>query len=130
MTCHISGLEGLDPGKVLTAKPTVVSWSLPDDTEHVDVCVVSREVNEDYSGSSVKPKVVHQFCQYDGALFFGLTEVLIVSCSTVGCQQAPVRRTLDLFLCVVGPTAEEKDSTNIALALILKSVFSSTNPCI
>lgn len=84
--------------------------SLPDDAEHVDVCVVSREVDEDHSGPSVKPQLVHQLLQFDGALLFGPTQVLIVSRSTVCCQQAPVRGTFDLFLCVVGPAVEEEDT--------------------
>lgn len=95
-------------------------WPLPDDAEHVDVCVVSREVNEDHSGPSGQPQVVHQVCQYGGALLFGPTQVLIVSGSTVCCQQAPVRGTLDLFLCVVGPAAETGSrSPNCALRVTL-----------
>lgn len=76
---------------------------LPDDTEHVDVCVVSREVNECCSSSSVQPKVVHQFGQYVDARLFGPTQVLIVTRSTVSGQQAPVRGAFDLLLCVVRP---------------------------
>ncbi len=86
-------------------------FTLPDDAEHVDVCVVGGEVDEDYSGSSVQPQIAHQFHQYDGALLFGPTQVLIESGSTVCGQQAPVRGTFDFFFRVVGPAAEEEEDT-------------------
>lgn len=88
------------------AKTGISGRSGPDDAEHVDVCVVGGEVNEDHSGPSVQPQVVHQIFQYGGALLFGATQVLIVTCSAVCCQQAPVRGALDLLVGVVGPTAE------------------------
>lgn len=96
---------------------------LRDNTEHVDVRIVSREVNENCSGSSVQPKVVHQFFQYGGTLVFGPTQILIVSCSTVGGQQAPVRRAIHCFLCVVCPAAEtQKQTLNCAAVLVYNSV--------
>lgn len=76
---------------------------LPDDTEHVDVRIVSGKVNESCSGSSVQPKVVHQLLQDDGALLLGPTQVFVESRTTVGGQQTPVRGALQLFLCVVRP---------------------------
>lgn len=58
--------------------------SSPDDAEHVDVCIVSGEVDEDRSGSSVQPKVVHQFLHYVSALLLAPTQILIVPRSAVG----------------------------------------------
>lgn len=83
--------------------------SIPNDAEHVDVGVVGGEVDEDHSSPSVQPQVVHQVLQYDGALLSGPTQVLIVSCAAVCCQQAPVGGTFDLFLRVIAPTLEEGD---------------------
>lgn len=91
---------------------------LPDDTEHVDVCVVSGEVDEDRSGSSVKPKIVHQLLQYDGALLLCSTQVLVVTRSTVGGQQSPVSGALDLLLLVVGPAAQERFTKDILMLFL------------
>lgn len=91
---------------------------LPDDTEHVDVGVVSGEVDEDHSGPSVQPQVVQQVLQDGGALLFGSPQVLIVSRSAVCRQQAPVRGTFDFFLRMVAPAAE-KDKVYKILSLCL-----------
>lgn len=105
----------LGRGKNIVDKPPVtdsmvrkVRRHLPDDAEHVDVGVISGEVDEEHSGPSVQPQVVQQVLQDGGALLFGSPQVLIVSRSAVCGQQAPVGGTFDLFLCVVAPAAEMK----------------------
>lgn len=97
----------------------LIVLTLPDDTEHVDVCIIGGEVNKDRSGSTVQPKAVHQLHQYGSALLLGPAQILIVACSTVCGQQAPVRGTFDLFLCVVLPAkkAKEQDCTSTRRAV-------------
>lgn len=100
---------------------------LRDNAEHVDVRIVSREVDEDGSGSTVQPKVVRQLSQYVSTLVLGPTQILIVSCATVGCQQAPVRRAIDCFLCVVCPAAETQKQTLNCPAVLADNSVSVTD---
>ncbi len=55
----------------------------PYNTEEVDVGVVCSEVNEKNPSSSIEPQVVFEVRQDSSALFFGLCQVLIISCSAV-----------------------------------------------
>lgn len=97
---------------------TGVFFFLPDDTEHVDVGVVSGEVDEDHPGPSVQPQVVQQVLQDGGALLSGSAQVLIEPGSAVCRQQAPVRGTLDFCLRMVAPAAEKDDADEtISLSL-------------
>lgn len=80
-------------------------WSIPDDTEEIDVGVVDGEVNEDGASGAVDPQVVLQVLDH----FLGL----------VGCQRQHLRvaatavlgnlsfeaRSVQLFLRHVRPAA-------------------------
>lgn len=56
---------------------------VPYNTEEIDVGIVCREVNEKNSSSTIKPQVVFEVLQNSSTLFFGLCQVLVISCSAV-----------------------------------------------
>ena len=107
----------------------VTAWSglfsLPDDTEQIDVSVVSGEVDEHGPGAMVQPQVVIHLHQDLSTLLLGPVQVLVVPSTAVRGQQTPVGRTLYLFLIVVLPAADIEERMYFIIGLSdLQSIFS------